>query len=285
MKVGLILEGGAMRGIFTAGVLEYMLKEDFRPDAVYGVSAGACHGCSFVCGQKGRAYAVATDYVGDPAYASFRSLRKTGDFFGADFIYHKIPEELYPIDNEAFKERGIEFRVAVTNCATGQAEYPQVRDMFKDIDWVRASASMPVFARMVPMAEGVYLDGGIADSIPLKAAQEAGCGLNIVVLTQPRDYVKKPAKSPFAALVKAKYRRYPEMLKTLERRAEIYNEETAYIFDQEKQGNTFVVAPVKPLGISRLEMDKAKLRRAYLEGYYVMEALWPNLKKFLEERR
>lgn len=280
MSNGLVFEGGGMRGIFAAGVIDYLLDNDIRFDSVYAVSAGACHACSYVSGQRGRAYATSTDYLEDPRYCSLKSLRKTGDMFGADFLYHKIPEELYPIDNEAFKERGMDFHVAVTNCITGKAEYPKITDIMEDIDYIRASASLPILSRMVPIDGYVYMDGGIADSIPVKASEEAGNEKNVVILTRPSGYHKKyNAAMP---VIKAKYRRYPKMVEAMGRRHIVYNETLEYLTEGMAKGSIFVIAPMGTLDIGRTETNKDKLKKAYEEGYFVAEGLGKKMKNFME---
>ena len=278
---GLVIEGGGMRGIFAAGVLEYLLDNNIKVDYVIGVSAGACHGCSYVSGQKGRAFAVCTDYMDDPRYGSVQSLLKTGDYFGKEFMYHKIPEELDPIDNDGFKKRGIKFEVGVFNCITGESEYPEIKDMFEDVDWIAASASLPLFAKMVDKNGYKYMDGGLSDSIPVKHAQEIGCDKVIVVLTRERGYRKAASKS--IPLVKARYKDYPKLIEALQKRHTVYNETLDYIDEEEKKGNVFVIAPIKDLGVGRLEKDRNKLKNAYLEGYYVTESYADKLKEFLEK--
>ncbi len=278
---GLVIEGGGMRGIFAAGVLEYLLDNDIKVDYVIGVSAGACHGCSYVSGQKGRAFAVCTDYMDDPRYGSVQSLLKTGDYFGKKFMYHTIPEELNPVDNESFKKSGIRFEVGVFNCITGESEYPEIKDMFEDVDWIAASASLPLFAKMVDIGGYQYMDGGLSDSIPVKHAQEIGCDKVIVILTRERGYRKAASKS--IPLIKAKYKDYPKLIEALKRRHTVYNETLEYIDEEEKKGNVFVIAPVKDLGVGRLEKDRNKLKNAYLEGYYVTESYGDKLKEFLEK--
>ena len=278
---GLVIEGGGMRGIFAAGVLEYLLDNDIKVDYVIGVSAGACHGCSYVSGQKGRAFAVCTDYMDDPRYVSVQSLLKTGDYFGKKFMYHTIPEELNPVDNESFKKSGIRFEVGVFNCNTGESEYPEIKDMFEDVDWIAASASLPLFAKMVDIGGYQYMDGGLSDSIPVKHAQEIGCDKVIVILTRERGYRKAASKS--IPLIKAKYKDYPKLIEALKRRHTVYNETLEYIDGEEKKGNVFVIAPVKDLGVGRLEKDRNKLKNAYLEGYYVTESYADKLKEFLEK--
>lgn len=281
MSNALILEGGGMRGIFAAGVIDYLLDQEIRFDNVIGVSAGACHGCSFVCRQRGRAYATATDYLDDKEYCSMRSLRKTGDLFGADFLYYKIPKELYPIDNEAFLKSGTKFQAVVTNCETGKPEYPIIKDMFEDIEYVRASSSLPLLANMVEIDGKLYMDGGISDSIPLKQSIRQGNEKNVVVLTRPRDYRKKNSRAAAAAALK--YRKYPKMAAALRSRTKTYNETLDFIAAEEAAGRAFVIAPMGPLSIGRTERDRNKLRAAYQEGYFVAEGLAEKMNAFLTE--
>lgn len=280
MSNALILEGGGMRGIFAAGVIDYLLDQKIRFDNVIGVSAGACHGCSYVCGQRGRAYATATDYLDDKNYCSLRSLRKTGDLFGADFLYYKIPQELYPIDNQAFLASGIKFQAVVTNCETGKAEYPVIEDMFRDIEYVRASSSLPLLANMVEIDGNLYMDGGISDSIPLAQSLRQGNEKNVIVLTRPRDYRKK--NSRIASAAGLRYRKYPKMATALKNRSKVYNETLDLIEKEEAAGRAFVIAPMGPLDIGRTEKDRGKLKAAYQEGYFVAEGLGAKLLAFLE---
>ncbi len=279
MSAGIVFEGGGLRGIFAAGVIDYLLDNDIIFDHVMGVSAGACHACSYVSGQRGRSYAVSTDYLNDKRYMSMDSLMKTGDLFGVDFIYHKIPEELYPLDNEHFIESGITFRAGVTNCLTGEAEYPVVKDLIKDVDIVRASSSLPMLARMVEINGTPYMDGGIADSVPVRASESFGCEKNVVVLTRPAGYRKEPEK--LTKVVALKYHKYPKMVEALSRRDDVYNETMDYIEEGVNKGTIFRIAPMGDLGIGRLEKDPVKLRKAYLEGYYITEGLSDKLKEFL----
>jgi predicted patatin/cPLA2 family phospholipase len=281
MSTGIVFEGGGLRGIFSAGVIDYFLDEHIGFDHVIGVSAGACHACSFLSGQRGRSYAVSTDYLDDKRYMSVESLAKTGDLFGVDFIYHKIPEELYPLDNEHFKESGVTFRAGVTNCVTGEAEYPIVRDMIKDVDLVRASSSLPLLARMVYINGTPYMDGGIADSVPIRASEAFGCEKNVVVLTRPVGYRKKPER--LTKVIAMKYRKYPKMIEALRRRDEVYNETMDYIDEGVRKGTIFRIAPLGELPVGRLDKDPVKLRKAYLEGYFVAEGLGDKLREFLAD--
>ncbi|MBR2547311.1 MAG: patatin family protein [Eubacterium sp.] len=282
MSTGIVFEGGGLRGIFAAGVIDYLLDNDIVFDHVMGVSAGACHACSYVSGQRGRSYAVSTDYLDDKRYMSMDNLAKTGDLFGVDFIYHKIPEELYPLDNDHFIKSGITFRAGITNCLTGEAEYPVVRDLIKDVDLVRASSSLPLLARMVDIGGTPYMDGGIADSVPVRASESFGCEKNVVVLTRPVGYRKRPER--LTKVIAMKYRKYPKMVDALRHRDEEYNRTMDYIDEGVRNGTIFRIAPMGDLGIGRLEKDPLKLRKAYLEGYYVTEGLSAKLKEFLSDR-
>ena len=278
IKKGIVFEGGGLRGIFAAGVIDYLLDNNIIIKNVIGVSAGACHACSYVSGQRGRSYAVSTDYLDDKRYMSFRNLRSTGDLFGSEFIYHTIPKELYPIDNEYFKNSGISFRAAVTNCETGDPEYPEIKDLISDVEIVRASSSLPMLANMVEINGSYYMDGGISDSVPVKASEELGCAKNIVVLTRPVGYRKEPEK--LMPVIRARYHNYPEMIKAMQYRYLAYNETMDYIDEGVEKGTILRIAPVKDLGIGRLEKDKTKIRLAYEEGYFVAEAMGEQLKTF-----
>lgn len=270
-----------MRGIFAAGVLDFFLDRDICFDSVIGVSAGACHGCSYVSRQRGRAYAVATDYLDRKEYCSFQSLRRTGDLFGAQFIYHTIPSRLYPIDNETFQKSGVRFQAVVTDCLTGRAEYPVIRDMFDDVEYIRASSSLPFLANMVEIGGRKYMDGGISDSIPLEESFRQGNDKVVAVLTRPREYRKKASR--LIPLMKLKYGRYPNLIRALSQRAERYNLTLQRIAEEEKAGRVFVIAPMGSLEIGRTERDPAKLKKGYQEGYYVAEGLYDRLKAFLQD--
>lgn len=270
-----------MRGVFTAGVLDVFLKEGISFDSCYGVSAGACLACSFLCGQKGRGYSVMTDYLDNRDYCSWSSFFRTGDLFGADFLYHKIPEQLYPIDNVAFLRNPTEFYSVATDCRTGEAEYFRVKDMFLDVDAVRASASLPLVSRMVSLGEGLYLDGGISDPIPAAKAFDDGCDRVIAVLTRPRGY-RKTSESALP-LMRWKYRKYPELVRSLADRPRVYNEALDLLFREEATGRALVIAPEDALPIRRTEKDLAILRRGYEDGTLLAEDLLPEIKEFIRK--
>lgn len=276
---GLVLEGGGMRGVYTAGVLDFFLDQNLYFQKGIGVSAGACHGCSYFCRQRGRAYRVSVDYLEDKNYCSIYSLVKTGDFFGAEMVYHTIPEQYDRLENQVFLESGADFYAVVTDCRTGLPVYHRMRDMYGDMEYIRASASLPLLSRMVEIQGELFLDGGIADSIPLRAFEGMGIEKNVVILTQPRDYRKKPNR--LYSLMKLKYRKYPGLLRAVKNRHRVYNETLEHIARQEKEGKVFVIAPESGLGLGRLEKSKEKLQEAYNRGYRDAEKAFGDLKQFL----
>lgn len=276
---GLILEGGGMRGVYTAGVLDFFLDKELWFKRCYAVSAGAGHACSYLARQRGRAFAVNVDYLGDRRYMGVSSLLKTGNLFGADMLYKIIPEELYPIDYKAFAENESRLFAAVTNCETGQAEYVPIRDLKTDLIYVRASASLPMVSRMVEVDGKKYLDGGVTDSIPIKKSVADGNKKNVLVLTRDGSYRKQPGT--MAAFIRAKYRKYPALVNQIERRYLHYNETLDFIKQEESQGRAFVIRPKKPVNISRTEKDREKLRALYEEGFSDAEKAYGPLMEFL----
>ncbi len=260
MKTGLVLEGGGFRGIYTAGVLDTFMEHGLTFDGVIGVSAGAAHGCSFLSGQKGRSINYYTKYCNDPRFMSMKSFIKTGDIVGVEFSYHELPEKLVPYDYEAFNKCETPFYVVVTNVETGEAEYLRITDMKAQIDYIRASASLPYFSRIVEIEGKKYLDGGIADSVPVKAFEDMGFERNVVVLTQPDSYIKKPEMRGLANIV---YRKYPRFVQALKNRPSVYNANTEYIRALEKSGSAFVIRPEHALEIGRMEHDPENVRRVY----------------------
>lgn len=263
MKTGLVLEGGGMRGLYTAGVLDVFLENGIWFDGVIGVSAGAIHGCSYLSKQKGRSIRYYRKYCGDPRFMSWQSFVKTGDFVGAEFCYHELPEKLDIYDNEAFKSCGVPFYVGCTNVETGEAEYIPITDMNAQIDYLRASASLPYFSRVVEIGGRKLLDGGCSDSIPVEAFQRLGYGRNVVILTRPADYRKKKELQALPGLF---YRKYPAFVKLLHNRHNTYNQQVSKIKMLERAGNVFVIRPEAALEIGRLENDPEKVQGIYDRG-------------------
>lgn len=259
MKTGLVLEGGAMRGIYTAGVLDVLLEHGIKVDGVIGVSAGAIHGCSYVSGQHGRSIRYYMKYMRDPRFMSFRSLLCTGNLVGVEFCYHELPDRLDVFEHEAFEKSGIDFYVTCTNVETGKAEYIHMDNMH-DVDYVQASASMPFVSRIVEIGGKKLLDGGVADSIPVQAFRAMGYEKNVVVLTRPEGYRKKPSNM---ALARRIYRKYPAFIKAMEQRYICYNETIEEIARLEKSGEILVIRPSRNPGIGRMEKRPEKVKEVY----------------------
>lgn len=265
MKKGLVLEGGAMRGMFTCGVLDVLMEKNISFDGTVGVSAGATFGCNIKSHQIGRAYRYNKKYCSDPRYHSIRSLITTGDIYNVPFCYDELPYKLDKWDIDAFYESPMEFYCVATDIRTGKPVYHKcTADEKGDLKWIQASASMPIVSRPVEIDGGLYLDGGISDSIPLKFMQEKGYDDILVVETQPIDYVK--GKQKFMPLVKWSLRKYPNMIKCMEDRYIMYNEEKRYIRQQELEGKIKVIRPLEPLNISAVEKDPAQIERVYKLG-------------------
>ncbi len=280
-KAGLVLEGGGLKGVYTAGVLDLFLDKGIEFSSCYGVSAGACCLCSFLSKQKGRAYHVNVDYLDDKNYCSLYSLLKTGDLFGAEMCYHRIPDELYPYDYETYDQYQGVFYSVVTNIESGYAEYIPIKDMKKDIDAVRASASLPLVSRNVNYHGKLYLDGGISDAIPLRKSMKDGNHKNVVVMTKEIGYRRKP--SSMTSLIKLRYKKYPKVYELMKNRHIAYNETLDFIEEQVKAGNTFLIQPEKKSDVGRIEKDRVKLKALYEEGYQEAADCYEDLLKFLEE--
>lgn len=282
MKSGLVMEGGAMRGMFTAGVMDVLMEHGIRFDGAVGVSAGAVFGCNYKSGQIGRVIRYNTQYCRDPRYCSFRSLLKTGDLFGAEFCYRELPERLDPFDVNAYQSDPMEFYVVTTDVDTGEAVYHRCdKGEREDLDWFRASASMPLAARMVEAEGRRMLDGGIARSIPLEWFESQGYDRNVVILTQPENYEK--GKNKALPLMKLVFRKYPKLLETMGNRHRIYNREKAYVMEKARRGEALVIQPGEPLPIGRVEHDPEKLKAVYEIGRKAGLERVEDVKKFLKQ--
>lgn len=265
MKTGLVLEGGAMRGLFSVGVTDVMMENNIEYDGIIGVSAGAAFGCNYKSKQNGRAIRYNLKYCRDKRYFSLRSLITTGDLFGADFCYHELPEKLDVFDKEAFDSNPTEFYIVCTDVITGKPVYKRCDTVDYDcLEWVRASASMPLASRIVEVGGYKLLDGGISDSIPLKYFESLGYNKNIVILTQPKGYVKK--KNSFMPAVKIALRKYPNIVNAIENRHIMYNNTTKYIFDKAEKGEILVICPDEPLPIGHTERNPEILKKVYEAG-------------------
>ena len=279
-NTGLVLEGGAMRGLFTAGVIDVLMENGIECPAFVGVSAGAAFGCNYKSRQIGRALRYNKRFCRDPRYCSFRSLFKTGDVFGAQFCYHEVPNTLDTFDVKAFDENPMAFYLVASDVETGTPFYKKI-DHADDTayEWIRASASMPIVSRVVELDGKKFLDGGVTDSIPL-AFMERQYDRNVVVLTRPRDYQKQPASKLW--LYRLTLRKYPNMLRAVRERHLMYNEQRAHVFAQEKAGKAFVICPDKPLEVGRMEHDPEQLQKAYDTGRQTALRQLGALKRFME---
>lgn len=281
IEAGLVVEGGGMRGVYTAGVLDYFMEKNLYFDDCYGVSAGACHISSYVSKQIGRSIKVTLDYINDKRYCSVNSLIKTGDMFGVEMLYDLIPNKLELYDYDTFNKFKGNFYSVVTNCKTGKAEYIKIKDMKKDIIAVRASSSLPLLSRIVEINGKEYLDGGITDSIPIKKSIKDGHKKNVVILTRDKTYRK--SKPKFLSFFKLKYKKYPNLVKAIENRYKMYNETLDFIEEEKAKNKVFIIQPKLPVKISRIEKDKDKLKALYDQGYEDAKELYEDLMKFLEE--
>lgn len=264
MKTGLVLEGGAKRGIYTAGVLDVFLEHEIFVDGVIGVSAGAIHGCSYISLQKERSIRYNIEYGNDYRFMSLKSLFLTGNIVDTKFCYHDLPEKLDPFDNDTFKKSSTKFYVTCSNVETGLPEYVYCDDLFKDIDYLRASASMPFVSKIVKVGNKKLLDGGIADSIPLKGFINLGYEKNIVIQTQVEGYFKKKSSMSFFANII--YRKYPKFVKAIMNRYLGYNKTLKYIKEMEDSGKAFVLKPSRKIKISKMEQNLDIVKEMYELG-------------------
>ena len=282
MKKGLVLEGGAMRGLFSAGVIDILMENNLLPDGVIGVSAGAAFGCNIKSRQPGRVIRYNKKLAHDWRYASFRSLLTTGDYFGGEYAYHYMPRHLDYFDVETFNNNPMEFWAVCTNVGTGKAVYKRLMEVDNNcLEYIRASASMPIAARIVTVEGKKLLDGGIADSIPLRFFQEQGYDRNLVVLTQPANYVKEPNK--LIPLMRLWLRRHPRIIRALEQRHIMYNNQLEYVRQEEKKSNTLVLRPETVLTIGHLSHNPDDMQATYEHGRKVATKHLEEIKAFFSE--
>ena len=280
MKTGLVLEGGGMRGLFTAGVMDVLMEHGIRFDGIVGVSAGATFGCNYKSRQPGRVLRYNIRFKDEPRYMGLRSLLRTGDLVGAEFSYHTMPNELDVLDRDTFRRDPTEFHVVCTDAETGQPVYHRIDDMDDEgLDWIRASASMPLVSRPVSLGGHLLLDGGISDSIPLRYFQGQGFDRNVVILTQPKGFFKRRTK--LMPLFHLFMRRYPAIVQAMSRRHLMYNDELSYLDDQERRGNILLICPQDTLPIGRTEQKEAKMRHVYGMGRQTGEDMIQTIKDFL----
>lgn len=269
-----------MRAIYTAGVLDVFMEEDIWPEGLMGVSAGAIHGSVYLGNQPGRTIRYYKKYCNHWQFMSFRSLLLTGSLVGERFCYHDLPDRLDPFDYDTFAKSSIPYYAVCTDLETGEAVYQRCTDLRKEIDYMRASASMPYVSKIVKKDGKKLLDGGVADSIPVDAFRQMGYDRNIVVLTQPKGYQKSPQNPKLPRLF---YRRYPKFADTLIRRHQLYNAALCRVEELEKAGEIFVIRPSEDLGISRMEHHAHRLEAQYNLGRRDALAQLEALKQWINE--
>lgn len=243
-----------------------ILDHNITVDGVIGVSAGAIHGASFLSKQRGRNIAYSLEYRNNKEYMSLKSLLKTGNLFGVDFCYDRLPNELYKFDYDAFEENPTRFYVCCTNVETGQPEYLECTDLRKDMDKLRASASLPIVSQIVEVDGKKLLDGGTADSIPIFQFRRMGYRKDIVVLTRPEGYVKE--EDSMLKLEAIRYKEYPEYVKRIAMRHLYYNKTLEKLAELEQKGEVLIIRPSVQIDISRTEKDDKKIQAMYDLGVY-----------------
>lgn len=284
MKTGLILEGGAMRGMFTAGVMDVLMEAGVAFDGVIGVSAGACFGCNYKSGQIGRVLRYNLRFCNDKRYMGARVLLREGNLYSTPFCYEEVPMIHDPFDFDAFHKNPMEFWVVCTDVRTGKPVYHRYEGLADHrFDWIRASASMPLVSRTVQIDGQKLLDGGISDSVPVDFFESIGYDRNVVVLTQPKEYRKE--KNPLIPLMRLRYPKYPAMVDTMARRHIGYNRTLDRIADRESRGELLVIRPKAALDISKTEKDPKKLRGVYDQGREAALEALDRVRTFLKEER
>jgi predicted patatin/cPLA2 family phospholipase len=282
MKKGLVLEGGAMRGLWTAGVTDVMMEHNVRPDGLIGVSAGAAFGCNYKSWQVGRAIRYNTRFAKDKRYSGWRSLLTTGDYFNAQFGYHVVPYEYDLFDTETFRQSPLEFTVVCTDVETGEAVYHVMDHVdYDELEWLRASASMPLVSKVVEVQGRKLLDGGVSDSIPLEYYERQGYRRNVVILTQPLGYQKEHNR--LMPLMRLALRQYPRFLKALDERHLMYNQQLRYVAQAEQEDRCLVIRPEGKIPIGHLSHDPQQMRKVYDLGRQVGQKYIDKIKEFYED--
>ena len=265
MKKGLVLEGGAMRGLWTAGVTDVMMEHDIWPDGLIGVSAGAAFGCNYKSRQVGRAIRYNTRFANDSRYSGLRSLLTSGDYFNARFGYHVVPYEYDVFDTATFEKNPMTFTIVCTDVETGQAVYHEMTHVdYDELEWLRASASMPLASKVVCVGGRKILDGGVSDSIPLEYFERLGYERNVVILTQPLGYQKEHNR--LMPLMRIALRKYPNMIQAMDERHVMYNKQLAYVAQAEQEGRCLVIRPDEKIPIGHISHDADRMRQVYEMG-------------------
>ena len=279
-KIGLVLEGGAMRGMYTVGVLDIMMDNNIEVDGIIGTSAGALFGPNYFSKQRSRALDYNKKYCGDKRFISIRSLILTGNVVNKNFAYYKVTKELFPFDNEIFMKQNKDYYAVATDVETGKAEYFKIENVYEQLEELRASSAMPFASRMIKVNKRKYLDGGISDSIPIDKMKSLGYEKIIVVLTQPLDYRKRPLTDKKKKAIRFKFRKYPEMVNTMINR---HNDLIERIIDMEKKNEIFVIRPSKKINIDIIEKNPDRLQEVYDLGVKDCKKIIKALKKYVKE--
>lgn len=278
MSIGLVLEGGAMRGLYTAGVLDVFLDNNIKVDGIIGVSAGVLFGVNYLSKQKGRAIRYNKKFAKDKRYMGMRSFLNTGNIINRDFAYYEIPFKIDVFDEKTFEKSNTDFWATVTNIETGEAEYLKLTNVFEQMELLRATSAMPIVSEIIEIDGKKYLDGGVSDSIPVEKCKSMGYDKIIVVLTRTIEYRKKKASS---TLAKIKYKEYPKLIETMENRYKKYNETVEKIIDMENKKEIFVIRPSKDLKLKRIEKDIDKLQAMYDLGVSDCKKQLEKLKEYI----
>ncbi len=279
MRRGLVLEGGAMRGLWSAGVTDVMMEHGVEPDGLIGVSAGAAFGCNYKSRQIGRAIRYNIRFAKDARYSGIRSLLRSGNYFNAEFGYHVVPYEYDIFDTQTFEQNPMRFTVVCTDVLTGQAVYHDIDHVdYEELEWLRASASMPLASKVVKVQGHQLLDGGVSDSIPLEYYERQGFDRNVVILTQPKGFVKEPNK--LMPVMRIALRKYPKMLKAMDERHVMYNHELDYVAEAERQGRCLVIRPDGKIPIGHISHNPDEMRHVYEMGRTIGERYIEQIKEF-----
>lgn len=282
-KVGLVLEGGAMRGMFTAGVLDTFMDENIKIDGIIGVSAGALFGVNYFSKQKGRVLRYSKKYCRNPRYMGILSFLFTGNIVNKNFAYYDVPNKFDVFDDKEFVKNNTGYYIVVTNLETGKAEYIKIDNCTDNLEYLRASSSMPLVSKLVEIGDKKYLDGAIADSIPVHKLKKLGYDKIIVVLTRPLDYKKRPFPNQVLKIINRKFKRYPKFIKALENRYKMYNETIKDIIKMENSQEIFVIRPSETINVKHIEKDKNKLQKAYELGVSNTKKQLKLLKEYLKK--
>lgn len=280
-NVGLVLEGGGMRGLYTAGVLEYFMEKDLYFPYVIGVSAGACMAASYLSRQKGRNKKVNIDLVSDPRFLSFQNFIKKREIFGMDFLFNEIPNRIVPFDYPTFTSQKEHFVIGTTDCVTGEAVYFSKAEHGEHIlDILRASSSLPFISRPVSLLGRDFLDGGIVAPIPIAKSVQDGNKRNVIIMTKSKGYKKRRSKlSKMTKLILQK--KYPRLATQLHMRYQLYNDTVSFIEEEEKKGNCFMIQPSQDLPVGRIERNQKKISALYELGYKDAEDVYSKLVQWL----